>query len=481
MSAPNLSKTWSYLPGFVTIGDSTAHQGNVVATISSLTAVGTRATVVGDLSNFMNVGQRIIIKGADQSEYNGTFVIDEVVDATTSKFNLDTEPSVGTATGAAIFALFWHRINDKNWSVISNGMSGHKGLYLGNFAHSGSVTSSLSSQISNAFEPSHNHWGRTPDIVFISSGVNDARGAVAVGTTTANLEAAINTILDYGAYPVVLTNWPYSQSYGDWSISIVNKSRQINDWIRSNVPALGGIVIDANEICMDLTNQYGNWTSGYTTDGLHPSKTGAFQVAKAIKSQVWDLIKTPTDDRSITNISVNSTLTGTGGSTAGTGASGSVASNFTMIGAGGGAQTVVGAKGLPLTGSGESQRLTITAAAADDSGALRTGSFHVLASAGEKIFCRVRARTKSTMDEVKYINLTTNVTVGGVTTLKFANAIDTDSTTDRWGEEFDLTLETPPITVQASTTTLYFEFKVVFGAAGSAVIDIDHFDIYKYS
>lgn len=479
MGAPNLSKNWTNKPGFVMLGDSTAHQSNVIVTPPSITAVGTRATIESNISNMLSLGQHIVILGANESAYNGVFVIDEVVDATHSKCTLAETPSASPATGTP-YAVLTAKVKDQNYAVISNAMGGGKGIFLGNYALSGAGTSSLSTQIDLAFEPTNNLFGVVPDIAFISIGVNDARSVgFSLATVTANLEAAIARILGYGAYPVILTNWPYDNTYSGWTVTYANNTRRINDWIRQNVPILGGIVIDANTISMDMTNQYGNWKSGYSPDGLHPGKVGGFQVAKSIKTNFWDLISTPTDARSLTEISANSGLTGTGGATSGTGASGSVASNFTVIAAGGGAQTVVAAKGIPLTGSGESQRLTVTAAVDDDSGALRSSSFHASVTAGDKIVCQVRVRTESACEELKYINLTGNVTVGGVTTLKHSNAIDTNATADRWAEKFDLTLETPPITVQANTTSLYFELKAVFGAAGSAVFDVDSFKIYK--
>lgn len=469
--------TYADIPGFVILGDSTAHQSNLVADISSLTSVGDRATIVGNLSNFMNVGQPCIVQGANEDEYNGVFTIDEVVDATTSKFTLASTPASATATGT-IKATFRQRINDRNYAVISNAMSGHKGLYLGNFAMGGSPTGWLADQIALAFDPSNNPWGLVPKIAFISSGVNDARGVTSMSTIKTNLVNAIRSIQGYGATAIVLTNWPYDNTFVDWSVSNVARSRELNQWIRDTVPLLDGIVIDANQICMDLSHQYGNWKTNYATDGLHPSKVGGFQVAKNIKEIFWDTIES-TDNRTVTSIATNADLSGTSGATSGTGASGSVADNHTMLAAGGGSQTVVGSKGLSLTGYGESQRLTITAAANDDSGAFRTGSFHAQVAAGNKIFCRVRVRTESDVSALRYINVTTNVVIGGVTTLKYANAIDSDSTTQRWGEKFDLTLETPPITVQDNTTIIYFEVKAVFGAAGSAVIDISDFDVFK--
>lgn len=470
---------WSRLPGYVIVGDSTGQQGNTFATSGTLTAVGTRATIVHNLTNLVDLGQRIVITGANESQYNGVFIIDEVVNSTTSKFNLLTAPSAATATGT-IWLTLWQRVNDKNWAALSNFMSGHKGLYLGNFALSGAQTSALTNQISIAFNPDNNPWGRTPDIVFVSAGINDTRGAQTLATTQTNLTNAIVNIRERGATPIVLTTWPYNNATTGWSADNAARTNQLNEWIRGTVPSLGGIVIDAQSICSDPANAYGDWKTNYGVDNLHPSKVGALQVAKEIKRLVWDNIDS-SDDRVLTSIADNADLSGTTGTLTGIGASGSVADVFTVTAGGGGSQTVVAAKGVALSGNGESQRMTITAAALNDFGLLKTtNSFHADVVAGDKIFARVRLRTESAMLEVNYIGLSASTTVGGVTNTRYAEAPNTDNTINRWAEKIDMIFETPPFIVQASTTSITFSLTVLFGAAGSAIVDISDFDVYKF-
>lgn len=478
-------KKYNKLPGFVIVGDSIAGFGNRSTAITSLTAVGNRATAVVGAANMLVMGAEIHVGGASQPEYNNVFKIDEVVDSYTAKFNLYNTPSASPASPLHnfIYAVLLQRPTINCWSTVSNYLAAHKGLYLGNFAIPGSWSAELNSQLDMALDGTKNSWNRSPDIVFVCSGINDTRNSVAASTTIANLESAINRIKNTGATPVILTTLPVNNTTSGWSITSVSAAREINNWIKNNVSDLGGIVIDANAICIDLANQYGNYKADYTIDGLHPTPQASFQIAKKIKTDLWDLI-TSVDDRTLIPIGTNQDLSGTAGTLSGAGASGVVADGCTIVSTGGGLQTVVGAKGLAMSGNGESQRMTISAAANGDYGRFRnTDSVHGSVSVGDKVICRARIRTESDLSQVKSVTLKSTIIIGGVTLSDYALAIEPDGNTNNiFGyEKFDLTLETTPFQMTVDTSLILFSADIAFKNAGIATADISDFGIYKIS
>lgn len=71
--------------------------------VVSLTATGTTVTATLASAHGMTVGSFITIVGANQTQYNGTFAITEVVNSTTVKYTAGSTPSASPATGTMKF------------------------------------------------------------------------------------------------------------------------------------------------------------------------------------------------------------------------------------------------------------------------------------------------------------------------------------------------------------------------------------------
>lgn len=98
-----------------------------VLLVTTLTSSGTTATVTTRYAHNLAVGCTVIIRGAEQGPYNGTFVIASVPSATTFTYTMLGAPGVSPATGYPI------RISPINWygSTVRVGfMDQQNGLYF---------------------------------------------------------------------------------------------------------------------------------------------------------------------------------------------------------------------------------------------------------------------------------------------------------------------------------------------------------------
>lgn len=71
-------------------------------TVSALTSTGTTATLVSNAAHGKSVSDPITVAGANQSDYNGTFVVASVPNATTLTYTMSSDPGVSPATGSNI-------------------------------------------------------------------------------------------------------------------------------------------------------------------------------------------------------------------------------------------------------------------------------------------------------------------------------------------------------------------------------------------
>lgn len=470
------------LPGYVMVGDSTIARGNRHFTATSLTSSGTTATLTFT-NHLLTFNSKLMIHNADQAEYNGYFNVTNRVDANNVQFELDSDPAIDTATGT-ILVYTQNVWNESNWVCMSDALAHGKGLYLGNYAMGGSQTNALDGQLDIALNPTKNLWGSSPNIVFISSGINDVVNDVAYATTIANLTAAINRVTAYGALPVVATLWPLGSSFASWSVARAINARAISQWIRDNVPTLGGMVIDVHDICVDYDSQYGEWATNLSSDFIHPRKRAVFLVAKELKASLWDQL-TVTDHRSYTSVGPNPAMAGTTGTETGTGASGDTADGYTLTASGGGSQLGVGAKGIALNGAGESQRIAITGAANADVIELRGANAVTGLVAGDVVFMRCRLRTDQTptLDGLRHNYLALYTTINAsVNAATCAAAFYDNDATQNWGEGFDVVLETPPFEIPTGITNLQTSNHFRFNSAGGPIdFDIAEVDVLKLS
>jgi hypothetical protein len=81
---------------------------------TSITASSTTATVTTRFAHNLAVGTKIIVTGADQAEYNGTFIVATVPSPTTLTYTMNSAPAVTTVTGLDI------KVSPINWYGSSN-------------------------------------------------------------------------------------------------------------------------------------------------------------------------------------------------------------------------------------------------------------------------------------------------------------------------------------------------------------------------
>lgn len=481
------SRRWDHLPRFALIGDSTIAKGTLSSIAGTMTASGSTVTVVTNSVHNLYKGASFLVQNATPADYNGWYTMASYISTTSFTYTLPAAASAGSASAedaAGINIITQQVSTEANFSQLSNFLAGHKGLFIGNFSQGGSKTSHLDRQLDLALDSTKNPYGLAPDIIFISTGINDVLNDVAIATTKTNITNAITRIVATGAVPVLLTTMPVDNTYGAYSVARVGVARTLNAWERQYVPAMGAILIDANEVCSDPANQYGNWKTNYSYDGLHINDTAAFQIAKSIKTAVWDEIDTVVDTRTITDITPNPTLTGTSGTLGNATVTGSVANSAQVTSSGDASRTTVCAKGLALSGNGESQRLTITAAAANDSFNFIMPVNVALISAGDKLIARCRIRTESDMTPVANVEIHIGGSIDGVTPSWWSSscAFDGSAPGYSWVEKFDMTMETP-VTYVPDATIANFQpvINIRFRAAGTVIIDISDFAIFKIS
>ena len=82
--------------------------------VSGITSSGTTATVTSRFAHNLAVGCTVVITGADQGAYNGTFTIATVPTPTTFTYTMSAAPGVSPATGQVF------RVNPTNWYGSSN-------------------------------------------------------------------------------------------------------------------------------------------------------------------------------------------------------------------------------------------------------------------------------------------------------------------------------------------------------------------------
>jgi len=356
---------YNHKPGFVMIGDSTLALGNSGGSCT-IAASGTTATVTRS-GHGLNRGAVFVMHSCTEPEFNGLFEVATYVSSSVFTYTLATTATVANATGTPAITV-QQRIKDSEQVSLANHIAGNPGLYLGNFAYGGSKTSALQSQLNLALDSTKNLWLREPDIIFCSIGINDAINDIALATTQANVLEMIDRVYTAGKRLVLFTQMPLNQAYASWTVERLQVSRQYNEWLIALAKTDNRFeLLPANSVLRDPANLYGDWISGYTVDGIHPSKPGSRAMAEVLATQFWSKI-VYTDDRILTNLLSNPTLTGTTGTKSGTGSSGNVADGFVQNAAGGGSQTVVGAKTVAQSGQTEAQAITITAAAALDAG-----------------------------------------------------------------------------------------------------------------
>lgn len=462
-------------PVFALIGDSTAARGNIQLTLTTgaLTSVGTLATLT-QTGHGLNKGQFICIQNYAQPEYNGVFKIVSRASADVVTFNLLSDPAVSPATGSGIL-VSQQQVLDRNFAIVANYLSDSPCTYGGNFAQGGSRSGHLSRQLDLLLNASNNITAAIPDIVFISTGINDFLNSVAIAEVKTNVLAAIDRLKLAGILPVILTTWPLGTTYASYAKAADLAAREYNSWLKT----LNEIVIDAWDICIDKTTNATTWLTNYSSDKIHPELLASYYVAKEIKSKVFGNIVLTNDTATKTNVIVSPLLDGIGGIKVGAAVTGDVADAKKVEVSG--SMSVVCSKGLSADGYGESQILAITALAAGETCTFKLSSATALNAAvgGKRISAKVKIKTRAAL-AIYQMRLNYTTTVDGFVSTNSVHASLLSTGSIQYPEALELDVEFPIFEIPTGATTFEPWLGFTFGAAGTGTIEISNYAINVY-
>lgn len=178
---------------------------------------------------------------------------------------------------------------------------------------------------------------KKPDIVLLETGGNDTNRSIATDTTIANVKATVEALVNAGIRVILCTIYPTAGTTNPVHLSAVAK---LNQWIldakwRYNLVE----VLDAYDVMFN--NATGLVKVGYTYDTTHPAAFGSWHLGRKLAEIIKQMVPinrhlkltSPYDQFHATNFKqgnhfVNPRLTGTGGTSTGTGASGTIPNNW---------------------------------------------------------------------------------------------------------------------------------------------------------
>lgn len=105
----------------------------VTDAVTSVTRSGTTATVTTTATHNMGIGQSTTIAGANESDYNGTFVVTDVPTSTTFTYEVSGSPSTpatGTITSTKATVYLDCRIRETVYTLLTDTMPFKLGEYV---------------------------------------------------------------------------------------------------------------------------------------------------------------------------------------------------------------------------------------------------------------------------------------------------------------------------------------------------------------
>lgn len=334
------------------------------------------------------------------------------------------------------------------------------------------------------------------DVDIIEIGTNDIAASVSASTIIANLTAIIQGRIGVGTpYIGVMTIPPR-----DSQSATHRKTRaQVNAWIRDYCAANDRLhCLDINAAIEDPGSS-GNWLSGYSGDGIHPSNIGAWAIGKVAATWIATLSSYKPAYPSFYDIydatynPYGTLAAGTGytsfegtSGTAGAGASGTVPANFTLARNTGAAITAVGSKVARTDNVGGNwYQVVLASAVADEyfhliqqSNPLTLSSYGL--SAGDSIegFLEVNIPSSSSL---KFLDLRLSwggVAAGSRNMLAFNDAIVGGNAVlqDSMGLIY---IRIPPATIPVGATSVNITIRMGTAASGSATIQLGRWRVNK--
>ncbi len=471
----------------VLAGDSiTQYNNGTVNATTVASTVGSTSVQITYAGHSLGVGQRCTLSGANQIEFNGVWNVASVIDANNFTVTLASPATVATPTGTLQIA----RGNTYGNNGYFTYMSGLKLKLLNNagLAHdtaAGGVTAGVPGLYSRLQKDVFSY---NPQMVILMIGVNDLQAGQTAQQTFASIKLIADAIVKNNIRLVLCTLNPVNSTYS----SIAPSIPVLNALIRSYTETKQGVVLaDTYSALVDPTSTAGYVltspsSSSNTLDGLHPSAVGAQLMASVISNSIAFFhvpkisLNSSYNDAFVnnaasTNTLINPLMQGTGGTTSGTGASGTVPTNWVVSAAGGGSQTAVAsivARTAATDGDilGNNINVVFTSAAANDNVVIRsaapmTGQF----TNGEWLYADC-AISWSSATNMSYLEASISLVVGGVTYTSY------------WGSVVSTTfpasyspypIRVPPLYVPSGTISSgNFYINTLFSGVGGATITL---------
>ena len=186
----------------------------------------------------------------------------------------------------------------------------------------------------------------SPKYCFLQSGGNGfASLGYTVAAELADMQGIVTELMSAGIIPIVSTmNYNAALTAGAKADKFVDYGIQAQQWLRQQ----SVIVVDMEKGMGDVTDTDIILHGDYTADGAHPDGAGGAKIGLNIFNDLDKLIPqaylAPTFKTDYQTGVLNPLQVGTGGTITGTGASGSVADNWTLFIARASTETMVGDK-----------------------------------------------------------------------------------------------------------------------------------------
>ncbi|ATW57973.1 GDSL-like lipase [Pseudomonas phage nickie] len=178
---------------------------------------------------------------------------------------------------------------------------------------------------------------KKPDIVLLETGGNDTNRSIATDTTIANVKATVEALVNAGIRVILCTIYPTAGTTNPVHLTAVAK---LNQWILDAKTRYNLVeVLDAYDVMFNNTT--GLVKVGYTYDTTHPAAFGSWHLGRKLAEIIKQMVPinrhlkltSPYDAFHATDFKqgnhfVNPRLTGTGGTSTGTGASGTIPNNW---------------------------------------------------------------------------------------------------------------------------------------------------------
>lgn len=365
---------------------------------------------------------------------------------------------------------------DKGYFTWLNKLSGQRFNILNNAGVAGERTDQMVPRLSSTV------GAYNPGMVFVMAGTNDVVIS-SYSTIVANLQTIYEYVLGINARCLAITIPPNS-TYTTAQRALIQK---VNRWIAGYCRTTAGMIFgDVYSALIDPTSATAAPLASAMYDGTHPSNYGAYLMGKALNAQLAGVLPPSSIlpmssvadnygfDSSNPNILDTGLFQGSGG-TAGTGASGTVATGWTLQ-ADQGAGTVVGAVNAGASGFGNSQDMTITSTANGESFTLASATMASRFSLGQSFFveCEVRVSGATNLRNVQLVGLCSTSGAGVFTAMDGTS--DSSGSTFGTSENWSGVLRTPLMTVPPSAggvNSVFARVSSFFNGAGGATVKVE--------